>query len=62
MVVPISVYLGGSNVSLLDTLALTFGYFDNINSTSRYIFQFMGGVISWRSRLQECFMCTTEVE
>ena len=28
-------------------------------ATSRYIFQFMGGAISWRSRLQECTTLTT---
>ena len=36
---------------------------DSRKSTSGYIFQFMGGAISWRSHLQECTaLSTTEVE
>ena len=47
--------LGGGNVSIVGyTNSDYVGCSDNRKSTSGYIFQFMGGAISWRSRLQEC--------
>ena len=39
------------------------GDLDKRRSTSRYIFMFAGGAVSWRSRLQNCVsMSTTEAE
>ena len=52
--------LGGGNVSI--TGYTNFDYVDcsnNRKSTSGYIFQFLGGAISWRSRLQECIALST---
>jgi hypothetical protein len=39
------------------------GCTENRKSTFGYIFQIMGGVIAWRSHLQECVaLSTTEAE
>ena len=46
--------LGGGNVSIIGYTDFDYaGCYDNRKSTSGHIFQFMGGAISWRSRLQE---------
>ena len=56
--------LGGGNVSIIGYTDSDYaGCSDNRKSTSGYIFQFMGGAISWRSRLQKCTaLSTTEAE
>ena len=56
--------LGGGNVSIIGYTDSDYaGCSDSRKSTSGYIFQFMGGAISWRSRLQKCTaLSTTEAE
>ena len=56
-----SLCLGGRNVSVIGyTNSDYVGCFDSRKSTSRYIFQFIGGAISWRSHLQECIALSTQ--
>ena len=56
--------LGGGNVSIIGYTDFDYdGCSDDIKSTSGCTFWFMGGAISWRSRLQECTtLSTTEAE
>ena len=40
-----------------------YAHLEKVWSTSGYVFMFIGGVVSWRSRLQNCTsMSTTEPE
>ena len=56
--------LGRGDVSIIGYTDSDYGgCADSRKSTSGYIFQIMGGVIAWRSRLQDCVaLSTTEAE
>ena len=51
--------LGKKHWEVVKIILRNVGCSDNRKSTLGYIFQFMGGAISWRSRLQECTTLTT---